>query len=113
MIVTSVFKKEIKKLRKKYPSVTKIFEQIIDDLTKSPGIGDEISGHQGFFKVRYANPDAKKGKSGGFRVIYFFDSASNLVILVSIYSKSEQEDVNWDSVNKAMLEQEDQDNGGI
>jgi len=44
------------------------------------------------YKVHLANPFAQKGKRGGFRAIYYVELADS-VILVTIYSKSDQEDV--------------------
>jgi len=43
------------------------------------------------YKVHLANPSAQKGKRGGFRAIYYVELADS-VILVTIYSKSDQED---------------------
>jgi mRNA-degrading endonuclease RelE of RelBE toxin-antitoxin system len=73
IIVTSVFEKSLKRLVKRFPSLKATYQKILDNLGKQPGSGDEIKGHQNFFKVRYPNPDASRGKSGGFRVIYFWD----------------------------------------
>jgi mRNA-degrading endonuclease RelE of RelBE toxin-antitoxin system len=53
---------------------------------KIPGVGYDA------YKARLKNPSAGKGKSGGFRVIYFVEIA-NSVYLLTIYSKSEAVDV--------------------
>ncbi len=44
------------------------------------------------YKVRVRNTDIAKGKSGGYRVIYYLQTQER-VILVTIYSKSEQGDI--------------------
>lgn len=44
------------------------------------------------FKVRLKNSDIDKGKSGGYRVIYQLRN-STCVLLVAIYSKSDQSDI--------------------
>jgi mRNA-degrading endonuclease RelE of RelBE toxin-antitoxin system len=44
------------------------------------------------YKVRLKNPSASKGKSGGFRAIYYVQLA-DLVVLLTIYSKTEQVDI--------------------
>jgi mRNA-degrading endonuclease RelE of RelBE toxin-antitoxin system len=56
-------------------------------------IGDKVP-HASYdvYKVRLANPDAKKGKSGGFRVIYYLKT-QEFILLINIYSKSEQTDM--------------------
>jgi len=43
-------------------------------------------------KVRLANPSAQKGKSGGFRVIYYV-RLGDRVVLLTIYAKSDQPDI--------------------
>lgn len=44
------------------------------------------------FKVRVKNSDNQKGKSGGYRLVYYLKTSVN-VLLLTIYSKSEQDDV--------------------
>jgi mRNA-degrading endonuclease RelE of RelBE toxin-antitoxin system len=41
------------------------------------------------FKLRVKNTDIQKGKSGGYRLIYYVQTATGIV-LVTIYAKSEQ-----------------------
>jgi len=48
-----------------------------------------IPGTGGFRKVRWARRG--KGKSGGFRVIYFFVAAPPLIYMASVYAKSRKE----------------------
>ena len=104
ILITSVFERSLKKLVKKYPSLKNVYKNVINDLETTPGIGDEIQGHQFFYKVRYPNIDAKKGKSGGFRVIYYWPEKGKIIILVSIYSKTQQQEVKWHIIKKAMEE---------
>ena len=44
------------------------------------------------FKVRARNSDVQKGKSGGYRVIYYLKTETQ-ILLVTMYSKSEQSDI--------------------
>ena len=44
------------------------------------------------FKVRIKNSDARRGKSGGYRIIYYLKTEDH-IILVTIYSKSDKPDV--------------------
>jgi mRNA-degrading endonuclease RelE of RelBE toxin-antitoxin system len=85
------------------------YKQLLLDLQSDTDVGEEIHGHQNFYKARYQNPEAGKGKSCGFRVIYHFDhkAEKKLIILVDIYSKTSQETVNWDRVKRAMAELEE------
>jgi hypothetical protein len=57
----------------------------------------------GLFKIRLASQSKGKGKSGGFRVVtYYIDETKQVqtVYLVSIYDKSEEE-----NISKASLEE--------
>jgi mRNA-degrading endonuclease RelE of RelBE toxin-antitoxin system len=94
VITTPDFDKLIKTLRKKYPNVLKDLAPLIEQLKNGETPGDKLQRVAGYetFKVRVPNRDAQRGKSGGYRVIYYVRSA-NTVYLLEIYSKSEFEDV--------------------
>lgn len=107
IFVTSLFEKSIKSLSKKYRNIKNIYKQAIEDITKNPLIGDEIENHERFYKIRYPNKDANKGKSGGYRIIYYYVLKLNIV-LVDIYSKSSVTNVNWNKVNIVLEELENE-----
>jgi mRNA-degrading endonuclease RelE of RelBE toxin-antitoxin system len=44
------------------------------------------------YKVRIKNSNAKKGKSGGYRIIYYLKSQNN-ILLITLYSKSDRTDI--------------------
>ena len=92
IIATSIFEKSLKRLAKKFPSIKEVYKQVVAEL-QTPGFGEEIKGHKDYYKVRYPNVDAGKGKSGGFRLIYFWPKEYSVVVLVDIYSKTEQQEV--------------------
>jgi mRNA-degrading endonuclease RelE of RelBE toxin-antitoxin system len=48
-----------------------------------------IPGSGGFRKARWSRPG--KGKSGGYRVIYFFLAAPGQIYMAAIYSKSRKD----------------------
>lgn len=55
--------------------------------------GDQIQGvGRPLYKVRVKNTDARRGKSGGYRLIYYLQTTDD-VLLVTIYSKAEQADI--------------------
>src|ERR1700726_2524228 len=56
-----------------------------------PEQGPLIPGTGGLRKVRWMLRG--KGKRGGLRVIYYWDSAVSIVYLLFLYSKSRQEDL--------------------
>jgi len=93
------FQRDIKHLKKKYPAVSKEVRGLLDQLEaderpgeKVPGVGHDV------YKVRLANPSAQRGKSGGFRVIYYVQ-LSDVVLMVTIYSKTEQVDVTPEEIH--------------
>lgn len=51
------------------------------------------------FKVRLRNTDAHRGKSGGYRVIYYLETEEQTVLL-TIYSKSDQSDMPTDVIRR-------------
>jgi hypothetical protein len=46
--------------------------------------------------MRVADPRRSKGKQGGVRVIYLHVAESDVIYLMDIYGKDEQEDLNAD-----------------
>jgi mRNA-degrading endonuclease RelE of RelBE toxin-antitoxin system len=60
-------------------------------LASDPEVGDEIVGTSGVRKVRYGA--SGRGKSGGFRVVYYFYDRDTPVYALLIYGKNEHEDL--------------------
>ena len=84
------FQKTIKRLRKKYPHIKNDVQPVIDQLAvgETPGNQIQSTGYT-VYKVRIPSRDARRGKSGGYRMIYYIQTETN-IILLTIYSKSEQ-----------------------
>lgn len=87
----SVFDRQIKRLIKKFPSLKKEIQTLINQLAKEPTSGTSI-GHD-CYKVRMAVASKGKGKSGGVRVITHVLFKNETVYLLSIYDKSELENI--------------------
>ncbi len=102
------FKKQLKKLKKKYP-------QVKDDLLRMTDSFDpknEISIGRSIYKIRIASSDMKKGKSGGFRAYLYLYMKNNLLLPLCIYPKAETESISenelqyhFDQTAKEILEQ--------
>ena len=60
-------------------------------LTEQPGAGDLIPGGRGLRKLR--RPAKGRGKRGGARVIYYHVTSRHQILLISVYAKNEQEDL--------------------
>ena len=85
------FKKEFKKLAKKYPSLKNDLKLIIDELELNPLLGVQIS--QNCRKIRMSIASKGKGKSGGARIITLIFVASEKIYLLSIFDKSDKENL--------------------
>ena len=60
-------------------------------LAPRPDAGQVIRGSGGLRKVRWAA--AGRGRRGGARVIYFWWTADDQILLLDIYAKNEKEDL--------------------
>jgi hypothetical protein len=66
------------------------------ELLERLDVGDMIVGTGGLRKLRVADPGRKKGKRGGFRVIYLDLPRMGRTYLVALYDKDEKIDVSAD-----------------
>ena len=98
--VTSYFKKQAKRLIKKYPSLKGEVDSFISTLTINPEQGTSLG--RGCFKIRLAITSKGKGKSGGARLITHVQVVKQKVYLLSIFDKSEMESLS-DSELKFLL----------
>jgi mRNA-degrading endonuclease RelE of RelBE toxin-antitoxin system len=89
--VAREFEKSLKRLSKKYPSLKADYLAFLSELEKNPMMGDEIFPR--CRKARIAIRSKGKGKSGGGRVIFYFEIEDDRVILLFIYDKTEMENV--------------------
>lgn len=86
IIATPEFKKSVKKLAKRYKQISKDLKNLEKELTQNRQAGVDLGDN--CFKIRLQNSSIPTGKSGGFRVIYFFKQQENIYLL-EIYSKSD------------------------
>jgi hypothetical protein len=86
-----VFEKQAKRLSKKYPSLKKELLKCILELKRNPIIGTSIG--KNCYKLRIAIESKGKGKSGGARIITNFVISEKTVYLLTIYDKSEKENI--------------------
>ena len=89
--VAPEFEKAFKRLYRKYPSLKRDYISFLSELEKNPTMGDEI--FPNCRKVRIAIKSKQKGKSGGGRIIFYFEIIQDKIILIFIYDKSEMENV--------------------
>lgn len=91
IIATPNFKKEFKHLAKKYNSLKKELEVLISELENNPKEGVSLGNN--CYKIRLKVASKGKGKSGGARVITFVKVTNESVFLISIFDKSEKENI--------------------
>ena len=87
VIPSDRFKKEVKRLIRKFPSLRQELSDLSDTLTVEPELGTPLGNDT--FKIRLAIKSKGKGKSGGGRVITYAVSENKEVYLLTIYDKSE------------------------
>jgi hypothetical protein len=85
------FRKEAKKLKKKYASLGKELETLGQTLSENHTLGTALGND--CYKIRLAIASKSKGKSGGGRVITCVYAHTETVYLLSIYDKSEKENI--------------------
>jgi mRNA-degrading endonuclease RelE of RelBE toxin-antitoxin system len=101
IIATPKFSNDLKSLAKKYPSLKKEYPQLISALKQKPDYGTSIGNN--CYKIRLAIKSKGKGKSGGARVITYLQIIHQTIYLLSIYDKSEKENIS-DKELKALLQ---------
>lgn len=90
---TNEFKRNLRQLAKKYRRIKTDIQPLLDDLQAGKTPGDQIPGLTvAIYKVRVRNSDSAKGKSGGYRIIYQ-QTPDTSIILITMYSKTEQTDI--------------------
>lgn len=102
ILPTPDFEKALRRLVRKYPSLKKEYGELVSELKENPQIGDPLG--RNCYKIRIAIKSKGKGKRGGARVITFVAVVHELVYLLSIYDKSEKENIS-DKELKFLLEQ--------
>jgi mRNA-degrading endonuclease RelE of RelBE toxin-antitoxin system len=98
--------RDLKRLRKKYPHAVEDVEALIRQLESGESPGNQIPGiGYTVYKVRIKSSDLSKGKSGGYRVIYYIRTTTR-VILITIYVKNEQIDITPEEIRRMIEEYE-------
>jgi mRNA-degrading endonuclease RelE of RelBE toxin-antitoxin system len=80
--VSSDFKRNLRALSKRYRHIRSDLEPLLAQLQTGDCPGDQISGIiYTVFKVRLRNTDAQRGKSGGYRVIYYLKTKAKIILV--------------------------------
>lgn len=100
--VTPDFKRNLKRLAKKYRSLPEELNSLMQELREEPQQGKSL-GHN-CYKLRVAIASKSKGKSGGARVITYVRVVGETVFLLTIYDKSEQASITRQELTSLLSE---------
>lgn len=97
---TEDFQRDLKRLHKKYRKVRDDVEAFILRLESGETPGDQVQG-VGYtvYKERLRSSDLRRGKSGGYRVVYYIETAEK-IILLTIYIKTQKEDISVEEIRR-------------
>ena len=96
------FKREAKRLIKKYPSLKSELTDLTSILSKDPTTGKSLGNNT--FKIRLAIKSKGKGKSGGARVITYLVTEAKEIFLLTIYDKAELDSIDDNALKKIIKE---------
>jgi len=98
--LTSNFKKEAKKLVKKYVSLKEEISRLGKELVENPTLGTSLGND--VYKIRLAVASKNKGKSGGARIITFVKVIDETVFLLSIYDKGNKDSISDNEISSLL-----------
>ncbi len=103
VILTHSFKQSVKRLGKRFRHVKEDVRTAVEALERTPQLGVQIPDGSEVRKLRVANSDLAKGKSGGYRLLYkLTDQPEPMLYLLLLYAKSDQEDVTKDELRQLL-----------
>lgn len=91
ILATNPFERKLKRLAKKYKSLSADLSELYAHLAETPTMGDVLGND--CYKIRVAITSKGKGKRGGGRLITHVHVCKNIVYLIDIYDKSEQPNI--------------------
>ena len=102
------FEYDVRRLGKRYRRIRLDIQPLIGRLELGELPGDQIPGMEyAVFKVRVKNSSVQRGKSGGYRVVYYLKTRSQ-ILFVTMYSKSDRSDITAAEVREILARAEAQ-----
>ncbi|MCI0495666.1 hypothetical protein L0Z72_11745 [candidate division KSB1 bacterium] len=104
ILTTENFRREAKRLIKKYPSIKNDLVNLQEQLFQNPRLGIPLGWN--CYKIRMAIKSKGKGKSGGARIIthLMINPDTEQVYLMSIYDKSEFDSISDKDLKRIISE---------
>jgi len=101
VMAVEYFRRRLKKLSKRYRRIGEDYKSLIETLESNPLTGDAIPGFGNkIYKIRMRSSNMKRGKRGGFRVIYYL--SDHIVYLLTIYAKAKREEISVKEIKEAL-----------
>jgi mRNA-degrading endonuclease RelE of RelBE toxin-antitoxin system len=100
LIITPAFERDAKSLLKKYKSLKNDLAGLFESLENEPLQGKPLG--KDCFNIRLAVTSKGKGKSSGVRVITCTKITTDKIFLLTIYDKSEKEDISDKELNELL-----------
>jgi mRNA-degrading endonuclease RelE of RelBE toxin-antitoxin system len=91
IVPSDTFEREVKRLSKKFKNIKIDLKYLLETLQDNPFSGTSLG--KRIFKIRVPNSSIPTGKSGGFRVITLIRIEKEKIFLLTIYSKTEKDDI--------------------
>lgn len=105
VVLTDSFKQSVKRLGKRFRHVKDDVGKAIAALERLPQLGVQIPGGFEVRKLRVANSDLAKGKSGGYRLLYkLTEQPEPMLYLLLLYAKADQADVTQNELRELLDE---------
>ena len=98
VIPVEKFKKEAKRLLKKYPSLRLELADLEKELSANPVTGTQLG--KNTYKVRVGIESKGRGKSGGARVITYIVTENKEIFLLTIYDKGDFDTIEDKTIKK-------------
>ena len=89
--LTEHFKREAKRLSKKYRSLKSELSVLFKELEHNPMLGTPLGNE--VYKIRLSINSKGKGKSGGARIITYVQIDETTVLILSIYNKGDKDSI--------------------
>ena len=104
VLIEESFKKPARRLAKRYPSFPNDVLQLIGELETNALLGASLG--RNLRKIRLAIRSKGKGKSGGARVIAYTYLKAGRIHLLTVYDKSDRENISDEELTRFLAELE-------
>jgi mRNA-degrading endonuclease RelE of RelBE toxin-antitoxin system len=110
VVFGATFARDLKHLERRYPHIRADMAAALDLLLRVPETGVIIPDDYGMGKLRVRNRDARHGKSGGYRVIYY--RLGTVWYCLALYAKADRSDITRYELQQLLFEIEQLEKSG-